>query len=86
MAMKRVGVAELKNNLSKNLRLVEGGEVIEITDHDRAVAMLVPIEGKARLGVRPALRPFKEVAHKKYPPLNLPFDPVEMLLEERRER
>ena len=84
--MKRVGVAELKNNLSKNLRLVEGGEVIEITDHDRAVARLIPIEVKSRLVVRPALRPFSEIAHKRYPSLDLGFDPVELLLEERRQR
>ena len=32
-AMRRVGVAELKNNLLRNLRLVEEGEVIEVTDH-----------------------------------------------------
>jgi antitoxin (DNA-binding transcriptional repressor) of toxin-antitoxin stability system len=84
MAMKRVGVAELKNNLSKNLRLVEGGEAIEITDHDRAIAMLVPIEVKTRL--LPPRRPFSEIAHKVYPPAGDGVDYVELLLEERRER
>src|SRR4051812_27278581 len=56
MAMRRVGVAELKNNLSKNLRLVQDGEVIEVTDHDRAIARLVPIEAKTRVVIRPAAR------------------------------
>jgi antitoxin (DNA-binding transcriptional repressor) of toxin-antitoxin stability system len=86
MAMIRVGVAELKNNLSKHLRLVEGGEVIEVTDHHRAIAMLVPIEVKSRLVVRPALRPFSEIAHKVYPPRNEGVDYVEMLLEDRQRR
>ena len=36
--MKQVGVAELKNNLSRHLRAVESGEVIEVTDHDRPIA------------------------------------------------
>jgi prevent-host-death family protein len=86
VSMKRVGVAELKNNLSKNLRLVEGGEVIEITDHDRAVAMLMPIEVKSRLVVRPALRAFSEIANKVYPASDIGVDYVELLLEERRQR
>ena len=86
MAMKQVGVAELKNNLSKNLRLVEGGEMIEITDHDRPIARLVPIESNTPLQLRPPLRPFSEIRNKVYPPSNLGVDLVEMLLEERRER
>jgi prevent-host-death family protein len=84
MAMKRVGVAELKNNLSKHLRVVEGGEAIEVTDHDRAIAMLVPIDTRTRL--RSARRPFSEIAHKVYPPTGGAVDYVELLLEERRER
>ena len=81
--MKRVGVAELKNNLSKNLRLVEGGEVIEVTDHDRAVARIVPVEPKTRLVVREALRPFSEIAHVRYPPLDLPVSSTELLRQDR---
>ena len=86
MSMKRVGVAELKNNLSKNLRLVEGGEVIEVTDHDRAIARLVPIEPRSRLVIREPTRPFSEIAHKKYPPANLPVSSLELLLEDRARR
>ncbi|MEP7378112.1 MAG: type II toxin-antitoxin system Phd/YefM family antitoxin [Chloroflexota bacterium] len=82
--MKRVGVAELKNNLSKHLRLVEGGEAIEVTDHDRAVAHLVPIEVKTRL--RLPRRPFADIANKVYPPIGDRVDYVELLLEDRRQR
>jgi prevent-host-death family protein len=86
MAMKRVGVAELKNNLSRNLRLVEGGEVIEVTDHDRAIARLVPIELKTRLVIREPTRPFSEIAHRRYPPVNLPVSSLDLLMEERGSR
>jgi len=84
--MKRIGVAELKNNLSRNLRLVEGGEVIEITDHDRAIARIVPIETKTRLVIREPTRPFSEIASKRYPRLDADVDYVQLLLEDRRRR
>jgi prevent-host-death family protein len=84
VAMRRVGVAELKNNLSKNLRLVEGGEVIEVTDHDRAIARLVPIEVKSRLVFREPTRAFSEIAHRAYPRTHVDY--VELLLEDRRKR
>jgi prevent-host-death family protein len=81
--MKRVGVADLKNNLSRHLREVEGGMAIEVTDHDRPVARLVPIEPRSRLVIREATRPFKEIAHKKYPPLDLPISSTELLRQDR---
>ena len=84
--MKRVGVADLKNNLSRHLRLVEAGEVLEITDHDRPVARLVPIEAKTRLVIRPPQRPFSEIANKVYPPVDMPVSSLELLLEDRRKR
>ena len=83
VTMKRIGVAELKNNLSKNLRLVEGGEVIEVTDHHRAIARLVPIETKSALMVRPAIRPFSEVSHLRWKLLDLPINSTELLRQDR---
>lgn len=81
--MKRVGVADLKNNLSRHLREVEGGTVIEVTDHDRPVARLVPVERKSKLVIREAIRPFSEIAHKRYEPLNLPISSTELLRQDR---
>jgi len=81
--MKQVGVAELKNNLSRHLREVEGGMVIEVTDHDRPVAHLVPIEPKTRLVIREAIRPFSEIAHRRYKPLNLPISSTDLLRQDR---
>lgn len=86
VAMKRVGVAELKNGLSRHLRAVEGGEVLEITDHERPIARLVPIERSTKLVLRQPVRPFSEIAKKRYPPANLPVSSLELLLEDRAKR
>ncbi|MBO0824909.1 MAG: type II toxin-antitoxin system prevent-host-death family antitoxin [Actinobacteria bacterium] len=40
--MTSVGVRELRQRASELLRLVEGGETIEITDRGRPVALLTP--------------------------------------------
>jgi prevent-host-death family protein len=41
--MTSVGVRELRQRASELLRLVEGGETIEITDRGRPVALLSPL-------------------------------------------
>ena len=41
--MERVGVRELRQNLSVYLRRVQAGEALEVTEHGRPVAALVPI-------------------------------------------
>lgn len=42
MYMKTVGVAELRQNLSRYLRRVEAGERLTVTDRNRPVAELGP--------------------------------------------
>jgi prevent-host-death family protein len=42
---RRVGVRELRQNLSRYLRRVERGERLEVTEHGRPVAVLAPIDG-----------------------------------------
>jgi prevent-host-death family protein len=86
MAMSRVGVAELKNNLSRHLRAVQTGEVIEVTDHDRPIARLVPVASGSRMNLRGPARPFADVRDTTYEPLELPFDPLDILYEDRRKR
>lgn len=81
--MKRVGVAELKNNLSRHLRAVELGEEIEVTDHDRPIAWLVPASRKSRLTIRPPSRPFSEVSHVRHTSLHLPISSTELLRQDR---
>ena len=43
--MERIGVRELRQNASRYLARVAGGESIEVTDRGRPVAVLVPIQG-----------------------------------------
>jgi prevent-host-death family protein len=43
MEAERVGVHELRRNLSKYIRQVERGERLEVTEHGRPVAVLVPL-------------------------------------------
>jgi prevent-host-death family protein len=43
MDERRVGVRELRQNLSKYLRRVEKGERLEVTEHGRPVAILAPL-------------------------------------------
>lgn len=86
MAMSRVGVAELKNNLSRHLRAVQTGEEIDVTDHDRPIARLVPVGSGSRMNLRAPARPFAAVRDRAYEPLQLPFDPLEILYDDRRKR
>lgn len=88
VAMKRVKIAELKDNLSRYLRAVERvGEVVEVTDRDRPIARIVPVPAEERsIGMIPAKRPFAEVRDRVYPPSKLKRDIVEILLEERGDR
>ncbi len=84
--MKRVGVAELKNNLSRYLRAVEAGEEVEVADRDRAIARIVPVRPGKPVRIRPATRSFAEVRDRTYPPLGLSIDSLTLLREERAER
>jgi prevent-host-death family protein len=43
--MERIGVRELRQNASRYLARVAGGECIEVTDRGRAVAVLIPVQG-----------------------------------------
>jgi prevent-host-death family protein len=65
--MRRIGVRELRQDASRWLREVEGGETIEVTSRGRPVALLVPVpektgierlvaEGRATRPLRPRRR------------------------------
>ena len=41
--MRSIGVRELRQQASRYLREVEGGDPIEVTDHGRPVARLIPL-------------------------------------------
>jgi prevent-host-death family protein len=87
----RVGVRELRQNLSVYLRRVKAGESLEVTERGRPVARLVPpstgdqywdrmiAEGK----VRPAKGSIKDLP----PPIKLPpgAKPLSQILQEMRD-
>jgi prevent-host-death family protein len=81
--MKTVGLAELKRNLSRYLRVVEAGGEIEVTDRGRSIARLVPIAVSSDSKIRFGRRPFAAIRDRVYPPVSLPIDSVELLVEER---
>lgn len=88
--MKQIGIAELKNNLSRELRAVEAGEEIEVLDRSRPIARIVPVTSlrgtRRRLQVRPPLRPFASIRDRRYEPLPGGSDSLALLLEERGDR
>jgi prevent-host-death family protein len=81
--MAEISVKELKGNLSRYLRVVEAGGEIEVTDRGRSIARLVPIVVSSDSKIRLGRRPFAAIRDRVYPPVGLPIDSVELLLEER---
>lgn len=86
-----VGIREARLNLSKLVKLVQGGAKIVITDRGRAVGRLVPIEaGESRLEERISqLRRQGSIApkppHSRVPtPLKRGGDAAQRLLREDR--
>ena len=84
--MKRVGVAELKDQLSRHLREVEAGAEVEVTDRNRPIARIVPVRGDARVTVRSAATPFRAIRARTYAPAGWTVSSTAILLEERQGR
>jgi antitoxin (DNA-binding transcriptional repressor) of toxin-antitoxin stability system len=95
--MRRVSVTELKNKLSKYLRLVKQGETIEVLEHSVPIARVERMGGggagaDARLRrlvedgvVSPARRQGAEDLLKK-PAVPCAVDPARILVEQRGDR
>jgi len=85
--MKRVKIADLKDQLSRHLRAVEQGAEIEVTDRRRPIVRLVPIRtAEARIRIIPARRPFSELRNRRYPKPCGRADSLRLLREERGTR
>jgi prevent-host-death family protein len=84
--MKAVGIAELKARLSEYLRSVRRGHPVTILDRSTPIARIVPLrEGLEELAIRRPARGAPPPSRVPLPPpLPLPIDAVELLLEERR--
>ena len=88
--LRAVGVRELRQNLSKYLRLVNRGETLQVTDRGRPVAALGPLPEASdpigRLTAEGRLRPARLDLLDIGPPLDLAVDqPVSEALEELRQ-
>ncbi len=86
MDMRKVGVAELKDQLSKYLRAAQSGDEIEVTDRDRPIARIVAVTVADRVVVRPARTPFATIRGRTYPEAPWARRSLEVLLEERQDR
>lgn len=93
--MRRVTVTELKNSLSKYLRLVKQGETVEVLERSVPIARIHAVEerhGESHLHrlVRDGIvseaktQLVKDVLNK--PAIRCRVDPVKILSEERRKR
>ena len=90
-ATTRVGVRELRQNLSVYLRRIDRGERFEVTDRGNAVALLLPLPGTLspleRLVAEGRARPPKGNPLELPPPDGPPTTTVsEALLQERADR
>ncbi|MBI4259469.1 MAG: type II toxin-antitoxin system prevent-host-death family antitoxin [Actinobacteria bacterium] len=84
--MKRVKIAELKDQLSRHLRAVERGAEVEVTDRDRPIARIVPVGERAQVRTVPPVRPFSSIRRRRYRPAGWGVSSTELLLEERQRR
>jgi prevent-host-death family protein len=84
--MKTARIAELKSRLSEYLRAVREGATVTILDRNTPVAEIVPIQ-QAGLRIRkpaPGSPPPKRLVFP--PPLDIKFDVMDLLDQERADR
>jgi len=77
----KVGIADLRANLSRHLRRVRSGRTLTVLDRGTPVARIVPYDSKAPLDVRHAVRKRGEL--RLPPPPRAQTDSVSVLLRDR---
>jgi prevent-host-death family protein len=82
--MSRVGIADLKANLSRHLRRVRTGRTLTVVDRNTPIAQLVPYAATALLEVRRATRKPRELRLPSAPAAVT--DSLRILLEDRGSR
>jgi len=82
--MKRVGIADLKANLSRHLRAVRAGRTLVVCDRDVAIALLSPHAPDRPLEIREATRKPSDL--KRPPPPAAETDSLAVLLGDRAMR
>jgi prevent-host-death family protein len=82
--VRRVGIEQLRRQLSRHLRAVERGAEIEITDRGRPIARLIPATASTGVRLQPAEKPVAALLKKRFRPARWPIDSLTLLLEDRR--
>jgi prevent-host-death family protein len=83
--MRNVRIADLKARLSEHLRYVRRGHTVTVLDRDTPIARLVPFDPTSGPPIRLPPPGAGSVSEVPLPaPVELPVDPVTMLLEDRR--
>ena len=83
MTMKSVGVADLKARLSEHLRYVRTGHELTVLDRNTPIARLVPLQSGGAIRVRRPVGAVRLQEVRLPDPLDLGFDVVQLLMEER---
>lgn len=86
----RVGIRELRQNLSVYIARVKAGETLEVTDHGQPVANLEPIRptpltGLAKLEAEGSITPARFDHRTLKPPPSIPGRPLSEILQEMRD-
>jgi antitoxin (DNA-binding transcriptional repressor) of toxin-antitoxin stability system len=82
--MSKVGIADLKANLSKHLRRVRAGRTVTVFDRDVPIAQIIPLAPDVVLEVRRAIRRPGDL--RLPPPPAGATDSLRVLLEDRASR
>ncbi len=86
----RVGIRELRQNLSVYIERVKAGESLEVTDHGQPVASLEPIRkqeltGLALMEAEGLITPARTDHRTLQPPPSIPGRPLSEILQEMRD-
>ncbi|MBA3631076.1 MAG: type II toxin-antitoxin system prevent-host-death family antitoxin [Actinobacteria bacterium] len=84
--MRRVKIAELKDRLSEHLRAVEKGAEVVVTDRDRPIARIVPLQPGRRVCLLPPRRTFSDIRDRRRKRAGWKINSTDLLLEERGDR
>ena len=82
--MNKVGIADLKANLSRHLRRVRGGRTLTVFDRSTPVAQIVPYAAETPLAIRRAGRKPSDLRLPAKP--RVATDSLRVLLEDRASR
>jgi len=83
--MRRVKIAELRDQLSRYLRYVQQGAEIEVTDRDRPIARIVPLSDAAITVLLPKAE-FSALRDQEFQSAGWGVSSTDLLLEERQRR